>query len=364
LQAAVGVAEAHALGIIHRDLKPANLYLTIGSDRLPLVKVLDFGISKVLDQEDESGARWDSVLGSPQYMSPEQMRAPTRVDARTDIWSLGVILFELLTGRLPFPGRSLLVLFTESLAPPDLVDIRVDVPPKLASVVARCLARQRSERFESVAVLARALLPYGSRRSAAWVERIERISGKPSDRSLPRPMSDGSATIGRALRAGVARSGLLGAALRARVPGLVVLLALVTGLGGVGMRSLMMSSVTPRSQPNIGTSVRVQVLALTPRAVSTQASTADGGTSVRPAPNGSVGTNASSAPQIPSAVSRATRPERSQQIRRPDVAIEPRRLAQPSPVASFGPDDAPPPLPSAPKSTSLESDPLQLDSRH
>ena len=111
LQACEAIAEAHALGIVHRDLKPANLFCIRRADSRLSIKVLDFGISKIVRKTgdlhpDVSMTRTNAVLGSPAYMSPEQMQASKHVDARTDIWSLGVILFELLSGRIPFEGEA------------------------------------------------------------------------------------------------------------------------------------------------------------------------------------------------------------------------------------------------------------------
>ena len=102
LQALDGLAHAHAVGIIHRDLKPANLFLAIGSDGQPNIKVLDFGIAHSLGSEDDAGGQ-SRIVGSPLYMSPEQLRRSS-IDPRTDVWSLGVVMFELLTGAAPFEG--------------------------------------------------------------------------------------------------------------------------------------------------------------------------------------------------------------------------------------------------------------------
>ncbi|MGC4070581.1 MAG: serine/threonine-protein kinase [Polyangiaceae bacterium] len=366
LQAAVGVAEAHALGIIDRDLKPANLFLTLGSDRLPLVKVLDFGISKVLDDEDERNAPSDSVLGSPQYMSPEQMLAPARVDTRTDIWSLGVILFELLAGRLPFPGRTLLVLFTESLAPPDLTAIRAEVSPKLASVVARCLARQRSERFDSVALLARALLPFGSSRSAAWVERIERITGESSERTLAVSVPDRATSPDNGASTGVTRNGKFGSMMRANPLTLAVLIVVVTGLVGVGWRRLLSGSVPVRSSAALRSSVPSSVLAATPRTSSTQMVSFDERSSAPGEHIGSSDVIASCARLGPVTAPRLPGRERSRQVRRRDVDRAQGPSLPTMASAEAVRDEAMPTAPIAPTrmSTSSGSDPLQLDSRH
>jgi serine/threonine protein kinase len=138
LQACEAVAEAHSIGLIHRDLKPANLFLTRRPDGSPLVKVLDFGISKAMTPEGSSEpapnlTAAQSLLGSPAYMSPEQARRPRSVDARTDIWSFGVVLYEFLAGQTPFPGDVPLEVLTASGTDPmpSLTAVRPDVPREL-----------------------------------------------------------------------------------------------------------------------------------------------------------------------------------------------------------------------------------------
>jgi eukaryotic-like serine/threonine-protein kinase len=179
IQACDAMAEAHAGGIVHRDLKPANLFLTMGADGTPVVKVLDFGISKVSlpDMASLSLTKTSTAMGSPLYMSPEQMRSAKTVDRRTDIWSLGVILFELLTGKMPFMADSLPELCAKILAeePRPLRELRPDVPEGLEAVVLRCLEKDATKRYGNVAELTLALAPFAPRRSQALVERIARL---------------------------------------------------------------------------------------------------------------------------------------------------------------------------------------------
>ncbi len=179
LQACEAIGEAHALGIVHRDLKPANLFVTRRVDGSPCVKVLDFGISKLTAPgggADLGMTKTSSVMGSPLYMSPEQMSSTRNVDMRTDIWALGVILYESLTGRVPFEAETMPQLCGMILQDPPrpLHDLRPDLPDVLQAVIFRCLEKSRDRRFANVADLAAALAPFGARplRSA----RPERIS--------------------------------------------------------------------------------------------------------------------------------------------------------------------------------------------
>jgi hypothetical protein len=180
LQACVAVADAHALGIVHRDLKPANLFCVRRSDGQLSVKVLDFGISKLTDTSGlapGSMTRTSAMMGSPLYMSPEQMRSARDVDAQTDIWALGVILFELISGRPPFQADSVteLAIKVNNEPPPAIRSLRPDVPSDLEAVIFKCLEKDRSRRYRNVAELALALLPFAPKRARASVERISGI---------------------------------------------------------------------------------------------------------------------------------------------------------------------------------------------
>jgi serine/threonine-protein kinase len=181
LQACEALAEAHALGIVHRDLKPANLFLTRRADGTACVKVLDFGISKLTNPGASdpgfSMTRTQAIMGSPLYMSPEQMASSRQVDGRTDIWAIGAILYELMTGRVPFEADTMPQLCAMILQEPprSMRDFRGDVPEPLHAVVLRCLAKDRNQRYQNVAELANALAPFASRLSARSAERISRV---------------------------------------------------------------------------------------------------------------------------------------------------------------------------------------------
>ena len=183
LQACEAIAEAHTLGIVHRDLKPANLFVIERPDGALAVKVLDFGISKstgfgASGAGDTAGiTKTMAAMGSPLYMSPEQMQSAKDVDLRGDIWALGVVLYELISARVPFPGGSMaeVVLKVVTAAPVALRSVCAQVPPGLEAVVLKCLEKDRNARYQSVAELALALLEFAPRRSKASVERIGRL---------------------------------------------------------------------------------------------------------------------------------------------------------------------------------------------
>jgi len=175
LQACEGMAEAHAMGIVHRDIKPSNFYITRRPDGSMLLKILDFGISKTpVGYEELTGTQ--TVIGTPTYMSPEQMKSGKQTDARSDIWSMGVVMYQLLHGRPPFSGESyaelVLKVGTEPPAPVDL-----QLPAGLGDVILRCLEKEQKNRLQNVGELARMLAPYATDPStaAAAAARTTRI---------------------------------------------------------------------------------------------------------------------------------------------------------------------------------------------
>jgi serine/threonine-protein kinase len=181
LQASEAIAEAHALGIIHRDLKPANLFHTRRADGSACIKVLDFGISKVTglanSGSDLSMTRTSTVMGSPLYMSPEQMASSRDVDVRTDIWALGIILYELLAGQVPFVADTMPQLCAMILQqpPPPLRNRRPDAPEALQNVISRALEKDPARRYANMGAFANALLPFASRSGRTSVERVTRL---------------------------------------------------------------------------------------------------------------------------------------------------------------------------------------------
>jgi len=208
LQALEALGAAHALGIVHRDFKPANLFVATRLDGTPCIKVLDFGIAKVLDPGvDPCRTETSALMGSPRYMAPEQMRAMHTVDERADVWAVGTTLYELLTGEPAFVGETLTAVCASVLEdePSPIRARRPDVPRELERVVRRCLAKRVDHRFANVAEVAAALSPFAestsARESAARIARVRGLSSHASG-SLPapssRPRSTGSVSDRRA----------------------------------------------------------------------------------------------------------------------------------------------------------------------
>ncbi len=206
LEASEAVAEAHSVGIVHRDLKPANLFLAKRTNGRPIIKVLDFGLSKISTANEQVTSE-SSILGSPLYMSPEQLLSSHSADGRSDIWSLGVTLYELLAARPAFQAARMPELIAAILhvRGQPLESLRADIPAGLREVVHRCLDKDPAKRFANVAHLATALAPFGPPSRQASVDRIAHLLGKlgtavvpsvetPTDAPAAKPTSDAGAT--------------------------------------------------------------------------------------------------------------------------------------------------------------------------
>ncbi|HUS29618.1 MAG TPA: serine/threonine-protein kinase [Kofleriaceae bacterium] len=185
LQACEAIAEAHSLGIIHRDIKSSNFFITQAEDQPPHLKVLDFGIATPPKTTSDL-TDGESVIGTPAYMAPEQMRSSRQADARSDIWSMGVVLYELLEGRKPFRSEAYSDLCLKvGMDPPDAM-VHPDVPEALRAVVMKCLEKTVERRYQSAAELAFDLLPFASDpvRARASVEQTARLLSRRGTRAF------------------------------------------------------------------------------------------------------------------------------------------------------------------------------------
>jgi serine/threonine-protein kinase len=366
LQACEGLAEAHARGIIHRDLKPSNLFVSTRMDGSPLVKVLDFGISKMTesawDGRQESLTASGLVMGSPLYMSPEQIRSSRDVDVRSDVWAFGVILYELLTGVPPFAaetmGATLAKIFAETPAP--VGRLRPEVPEELAAVIAQCLERDLARRVQSVGELASRLAPFANREDTVSVDRILRVSGMPAAPAATSPVastvgpgeapqwaSGSSSGSGSGSQSSPDRRGETeppwhrSASQGYRVPrrgrataiatGVALSLAgaAVAGIVAVVMRSPARSTETPAAPAAPGSSSPV-VSALPPAQAAAPSGSTPARTAAEPLASIAAATGSASAPPPPGAGALTAHPSP------PRVAPAPRAASGAKPSASAG----------------------------
>jgi serine/threonine-protein kinase len=321
MQACHAVAEAHSLGIIHRDLKPENLFLHHGEDGLEIIKVLDFGVSKHLRRSDgRSHTIQGETVGSPHYMAPEQMAAKD-VDERSDIWSLGVVLFELVTGRFPFEGNSFAEVYGALLAgdAEPLSCFHSAVPPGFEAIVERCLRKNPAERYRSVTELAEALSGF-SRTPAHSVFHHEDDSERPTMISVaPRAEIESSWQTEPEAQAG-GRWGWVALSLMAVLAvGAAGASALGFGAGqlGAGSVSEQAAAVAPAAAARDPFFVPVQVAA-PPRATVALVPAASGGS----APSIEAGRAAASAAKKPWPASNAK--SKGSPSNEPKAAVPPR----------------------------------------
>jgi eukaryotic-like serine/threonine-protein kinase len=255
IQVCRGLAAAHARGIVHRDLKPENLLLQQRGDGSDLVKILDFGIAKLKNNEQAGSAtRTGITLGTPYYMPPEQARGQKELDERADIYALGVILYEVFSGQKPHNGENYNAILYSILmqAAPRLETFRPDLPPDLCAVVHRAMAADANERFASVSELAQALAPYAGRAitPAPTIGHASTVMAPPS--SQLRAMTPGPPAhpaLSNSTRAPVALTPLGNTIPNkpSRAPVWIGLSVLV--LGGGGAVAWALSRPTPPAEP-------------------------------------------------------------------------------------------------------------------
>ena len=222
MQALEALAHAHAVGLVHRDIKPANLFLACRADGGNVIKMLDFGISKATTARPEDKVlTGHAVLGSPVYMSPEQLRNAKDIDARADIWSLGVVAYELLAGKPPFDGDGVGEIFAAILEkdPEPLHSMNWRLPPEISAVIAKCLQRKPEDRWDDAAALMRALKPFGSGAWNAMVERADQVLTRA--KTFKRPVTPSEARrVVDALNAVAERVRTSGGSTFAGIPGI------------------------------------------------------------------------------------------------------------------------------------------------
>jgi serine/threonine-protein kinase len=311
MEALEALAQAHARGIIHRDLKPANLFVATRPGVEAIVKVLDFGISKAshtLASAAPVHTSSNALLGSPLYMSPEQLRNSRGIDARTDIWSIGVILYESLTGKPPFNGQHLGELFAAVLErdPPPVRSLRPDLPKALEAAITTCLQREPEARFASAGALAQSLAPFAGPRGAAALQKIRAHGAEaPIDETSAPGFAHADTTAAQLTAGGgwqrESRAGRRGVRTLLGALGIALALAFLVVTGVIAVRydpdasrrvpatdgadSVSLASSAPPPPPAVSASAAASVVAVVSAPPSASASAAPARTRTpRPAP--------------------------------------------------------------------------------
>jgi len=379
IQACEGLAEAHRLGMVHRDLKPSNLLLTTRPDGSALLKISDFGIAKWASGPATKLTTTADFLGSPKYMSPEQVREASEVDARSDVWSLGVTLYQLLTARLPFEAYTtagvLAAITADEPVPPTTHAPELD--PALEAVILRCLAKKPDARPQTTEELAAALAPFAgdAARASGAVARIastlenpklvldptpsERRPRRDAGERLPAPTEAGDADAQVAERASSATAGLTTRS-RARPPTppsparraalVAAILAVGLGLGWAAARSASAGRVEGQAIPAPPASSTLAIEATSPSSASASAAAAATATT---AASGSAGAATSATPPRAPASAQALGP-------RPHGALEPAKSTATASAAAAAATSAPVPAATA---TSTHAEGLDLGPR-
>jgi eukaryotic-like serine/threonine-protein kinase len=249
MQALEALAEAHTFGIVHRDLKPANLFVTKTNDGSPLIKLLDFGISKL----SGGSTRTSEMMGTPSYMAPEQIASAKNVDQRADVWAMGVIAYEAISGQVPFLGETLpaTVMAVIQAEPAPLVN----VPVGFAQTVARCLAKHPDHRFADVAELAMAIAPFGSPASIELAYKIGKLT-RPSARVIASPVPMAIPQMPTTLGNAAAMVGAPSTPVSGRRLGALALVAMIgAGLGVGAATKLFAKGASPHVEPAVAMAV-------------------------------------------------------------------------------------------------------------
>ncbi len=378
LQVCEAMAEAHSAGIVHRDLKPSNLFLTTSSDGAKMVKVLDFGISQAGNEPEEGGmslTRTEAVLGSPLYMSIEQMRSSRDVDARTDIYAMGAILYQLLTGRVPFEAQTFpeLILKVASEEPPAPTTLRPDIPPALEQAILCCLEKDRTRRFANVGELAAAIAPFAMDEHIGSAERAVRTIDKSAGpgnttlspaalRATRSSMGGGTRTASSWSTSSAAGTGQRGVSMKT-----VGLAAVALVLGAATVMAVIVftsRSSTTAATPSSSNSPSGSVgeAPSPPPPATTPPSGATIQPVVLPAPYNDPGppTKASAKPTASASVA-ATGPAPSPQPQPSQTAAPPPPTSAPPPAATPTPPPATTPPPAATPAPTPKKNPLDIE---